>query len=421
MIVTSSDVPPGSGVVVPPAPATSASAPTSAASRRFSWPSSPTPLCPQREGRFYRVSPPEATDRIRIDTARNAERPAIAGLSGWSQPGSNRRPSGCQPDALPAELWPLGFGIVALAPATRLFPQRCPQVSADVPTDPWRFSTGESQLVPPMFQIGASLREARTRRGLSPADVQKAIRIRERYLTALEEEKWDLLPGEAYAKGFLRTYAEFLGLDGDLYLDEWNSRFGHPDEVPAPEPPPRERRLGLLRPVLAGLLIAVAIAGAAAWRLGSDGKTVHTTSTSTARTAAPAPVRKPPASVPAAPVYAVFRAVRGNCWLLVRRSTAVGTRPLRADAGAGNHTPAPGRPRRPLGPRRRAVEPRPLGRRTPRHRTADRAGERARLEARDRRGGLDVVPESVVPSGPPWRLELPSHQLQGGDPDEVAR
>ena len=176
-----------------------------------------------------------------------------------------------------------------------------------------------------MFQIGASLREARTRRGLSPADVQRAIRIRERYLTALEEEKWDLLPGEAYAKGFLRTYAEYLGLDGDLYLDEWNSRFGHPEEVPAPEPPPREPRLGpLMRPVLAGLAIVVAIAGAAAWRLGSDGKAVHTKSTSTARTAAHAPVRKPPASVPAARVYAVFRAARGNCWLLVRRSNATG-------------------------------------------------------------------------------------------------
>ena len=174
-----------------------------------------------------------------------------------------------------------------------------------------------------MFQIGASLREARTRRGLSPADVQRAIRIRERYLTALEEEKWDLLPGEAYAKGFLRTYAEFLGLDGDLYLDEWNSRFGHPDEAPAPEPPARERRLAPLRPVLAGLAIAVAIAGAAAWKLGSDGKAVHTQSTSTARTAAPAPVRKPP-SVPAAPVYAVFRAARGNCWLLIRSSGASG-------------------------------------------------------------------------------------------------
>ena len=176
-----------------------------------------------------------------------------------------------------------------------------------------------------MFQIGASLREARTRRGLSPADVQKAIRIRERYLTALEEEKWDLLPGEAYAKGFLRTYAEFLGLDGDLYLDEWNSRFGHPDEAPAPEPPARERRLGPLRPVLAGLAIAVAIAGAAAWKLGSDGKAVHTQSTSTARTAAPAPVRKPPAAAPpAAPAYAVFRAARGSCWLLVRSSGPAG-------------------------------------------------------------------------------------------------
>ena len=41
-----------------------------------------------------------------------------------------------------------------------------------------------------MFDIGASLREARTRRGLSSADVQKGIRIRERYLTALEEERW---------------------------------------------------------------------------------------------------------------------------------------------------------------------------------------------------------------------------------------
>ena len=127
-----------------------------------------------------------------------------------------------------------------------------------------------------MFQIGASLREARTRRGLSPADVQKAIRIRERYLTALEEEKWDLLPGEAYAKGFLRTYADFLGLDGDLYLDEWNSRFAHPEEPPAPEPPPsRARRLGALRPLLAGAAIAVAVAGAAAWKLGSDGKVVR--------------------------------------------------------------------------------------------------------------------------------------------------
>jgi transcriptional regulator with XRE-family HTH domain len=177
-----------------------------------------------------------------------------------------------------------------------------------------------------MFQIGASLREARTRRGLSAADVQRAIRIRERYLTALEEEKWDLLPGEAYAKGFLRTYAEFLGLDADLYLDEWNSRFAHPDEVPAPEPPPsRGRRPGALRPLLAGLAIAVAIAGAAAWKLGSDGTSAHRQTNGTGTTAAQSPIRKPPPPAPPArPVYAVFRAARGNCWLLVRRSDAAG-------------------------------------------------------------------------------------------------
>jgi len=179
-----------------------------------------------------------------------------------------------------------------------------------------------------MFQIGASLREARTRRGLSSADVQKAIRIRERYLTALEEERWELLPGDAYAKGFLRTYAEFLGLDGDLYIDEWNSRFAHPDEAPVPEPSGPARRLGALRPLLAGAAIAVAIAGVAAWKLGSDGKAVHrrtgSTGTTTAASARPAPRKHAAAAPAAAPAYAVFRAARGNCWLLVRRSGATG-------------------------------------------------------------------------------------------------
>ena len=178
-----------------------------------------------------------------------------------------------------------------------------------------------------MFQIGASLREARTRRGLSSADVQKAIRIRERYLTALEEEKWDLLPGDAYAKGFLRTYAEFLGLDGDLYLDEWNSRFAHPDEVgpaPAPEPVARARRLRLVRPLLAGAAIAVLVAAAAACTLGSDGTAGHKPPSATGTTTTPSVRKPPPPAPPVTPVYAVFRAARGNCWLLVRTGDATG-------------------------------------------------------------------------------------------------
>ncbi|HZC75819.1 MAG TPA: helix-turn-helix domain-containing protein, partial [Gaiellaceae bacterium] len=118
-----------------------------------------------------------------------------------------------------------------------------------------------------MFEIGGSLREARLKRGLTPADVQKAIRIRDRYLQALEEERWELLPGDAYVKGFLRTYADYLGLDGSLYVDEYNNRYAHPDEQPllVPERFARSRShrggSGPMRPlVVVGALATVVVA-----------------------------------------------------------------------------------------------------------------------------------------------------------------
>jgi transcriptional regulator with XRE-family HTH domain len=64
-----------------------------------------------------------------------------------------------------------------------------------------------------LFEIGSSLREARERRGLELNEIERATRIRSRYLRALEEEQFGQLPGRAYAKGFLRTYADYLGLD----------------------------------------------------------------------------------------------------------------------------------------------------------------------------------------------------------------
>src|SRR5579862_7717605 len=144
-----------------------------------------------------------------------------------------------------------------------------------------------------MFEIGGSLREARVKRNLSPADVQKAIRIRDRYLQALEEERWELLPGDAYVKGFLRTYADYLGLDGNLYVEEYNSRFARPDEA-AFVPERFERRgtrlgVGFLRPLVVVGLIA-AIVAVAAWQLSdtSGGKqsTPPPTTTSTHTTTA---------------------------------------------------------------------------------------------------------------------------------------
>ena len=64
-----------------------------------------------------------------------------------------------------------------------------------------------------MFEIGTSLREARERQKLELSQVEGATRIRARYLQAFEDERFDILPGVAYAKGFLRTYADYLGLD----------------------------------------------------------------------------------------------------------------------------------------------------------------------------------------------------------------
>ena len=91
-----------------------------------------------------------------------------------------------------------------------------------------------------MFEIGNSLREARERQGLGYPEIELATKIRAKYIRALEEEDFTSIPGDAYIRGFLRSYAEYLGLDGDVYVDEYASRFitSWRDELP----PRRERR-----------------------------------------------------------------------------------------------------------------------------------------------------------------------------------
>jgi cytoskeletal protein RodZ len=192
-----------------------------------------------------------------------------------------------------------------------------------------------------MFEIGASLREARTRRGLSREDVQQAIRIRDRYLAALEDENWDLLPGEAYAKGFLRTYAEFLGLDGALYIDEFNRRFATHEEQPfMPEAiaPIGTRSIGILRPLVAIAAIVAVVAAVAAWQLGGSsgspprqqsqglaGASTSQAGTTTTQPAATHHTKKHTPTRSAAPARAVLTASRGPVWLLVRSESATGT------------------------------------------------------------------------------------------------
>jgi cytoskeleton protein RodZ len=69
--------------------------------------------------------------------------------------------------------------------------------------------------------VGAILREARDRRKVELSEVEAATRIRLRYLRAIEDEEWDVLPGGVYTRGFIRTYAAFLGLDGDRLVGDY--------------------------------------------------------------------------------------------------------------------------------------------------------------------------------------------------------
>lgn len=69
--------------------------------------------------------------------------------------------------------------------------------------------------------IGPTLREARNRRKVELSEVEAAIKIRVRYLQAIENEEWDALPGGAYTRGFIRTYASYLGLDGDRLAEDY--------------------------------------------------------------------------------------------------------------------------------------------------------------------------------------------------------
>jgi cytoskeleton protein RodZ len=79
-----------------------------------------------------------------------------------------------------------------------------------------------------MPEIGEALREARMRRRIDMTEVETATKIRGKYLRALENEEWDLLPGPTFVKSFLRTYAEYLGLDSRLLVEEYRQRFERP-------------------------------------------------------------------------------------------------------------------------------------------------------------------------------------------------
>ncbi|MHB8692396.1 MAG: helix-turn-helix domain-containing protein [Solirubrobacteraceae bacterium] len=81
-----------------------------------------------------------------------------------------------------------------------------------------------------MADIGSTLREARMRARIDISEVEARTKIRAKYLRAIENEEWDLLPGPVYVKSFLKTYSEFLGLDSRLLIDEYKRRYERPSD-----------------------------------------------------------------------------------------------------------------------------------------------------------------------------------------------
>ena len=79
-----------------------------------------------------------------------------------------------------------------------------------------------------MPEIGDQLRETRMRNRIDITEVEAATKIRAKYLRALENEEWDLLPGPIFVKTFLRTYADYLGLDARNLVEEYRSRYERP-------------------------------------------------------------------------------------------------------------------------------------------------------------------------------------------------
>ena len=93
-----------------------------------------------------------------------------------------------------------------------------------------------------MSEIGATLREARMRARIDVSEIEAQTKIRAKYLRALENEEWDLLPGPTYVKSFLRTYAQALGLDDKALLEQYRLQYERLSDVELQPIMPASRR-----------------------------------------------------------------------------------------------------------------------------------------------------------------------------------
>jgi cytoskeletal protein RodZ len=186
-----------------------------------------------------------------------------------------------------------------------------------------------------MPEVGATLRETRMRQRIDITELEVQTKIRAKYLRALENEEWDLLPGPTYVKSFLRTYGDALGLDGKLLVEEYKLRHEpmetgelHPIRPPSQRDRERSRRRerrGLPRGALVGALLVLILAALFALGQMADdgGDTATNVVTAPEETETQPREREPSATptarrdvrlavVPTAPVWVCLENARGR-------------------------------------------------------------------------------------------------------------
>jgi cytoskeleton protein RodZ len=190
-----------------------------------------------------------------------------------------------------------------------------------------------------VFEIGNTLREARVRRNLTLQQVEEDIKIRVKYVQAMENEDWDVMPGVTYVKGFLRTYATYLGLDPEVIIGEFRSRamapsaehhepFGGSSVIGKPH-----SHRGRNTIVIVAIVCLIALGAIYALGLRNGGGSDEPTTNPGALgigSPSPSPSTSPkptssPTGVPAWQRNLVkVEASGGDCWMEVRRNNSTG-------------------------------------------------------------------------------------------------
>jgi len=218
-------------------------------------------------------------------------------------------------------------------------------------------------------EIGNRLREARVRRGLTIKDVEDATKIRSKYLEALEEDDFEVLPGPVFVKAFLRTYASFLKVDADDVVEEYRSGHEPRREEPvllrtqeveksrsraATEHKKRRTRRNQRGYIIAAVLAVIAI-GLLAWfgsnrgeeepatldsasfsssestpGVSASSRTTETTSTGASSTTSTSAV-----AATGENVEMVLTVSEGSCWLVVREDSQNGAELFAGTLSAG--------------------------------------------------------------------------------------